>query len=80
MRIGTGRLVLLIFTVALLVVRPVAAATVRHLGVGHDQGTYVVTFDVLLTAEAAITRSGPACPRRLKKLICSRPFRMGANV
>ena len=57
MRIGTGRLVLLIFTVALLVVRPVAAATVRHLEVGHDQGTYVVTFDVLLTAEAPRVRA-----------------------
>ena len=53
MRIGTGRLLLLIFTVALLVVRPVAAATVRHLEVTHNKQTYLIAFDVLLVAEQA---------------------------
>jgi hypothetical protein len=56
MRIGTGRLLLLIFTVALLVVRPVAAATVRHLEVTHNKQTYLIAFDVLLTAEQARVR------------------------
>ncbi len=50
--IGAGRLLLLTFTVALFIARPVAAATVRNLEVTYDNGAYLVTFDVLLTAEA----------------------------
>ena len=84
MRIGTGRLLLLIFTVALLVVRPVAAATVRHLEVRHDQGTYVVTFDVLLTAEAPRVRAllsdytqWPRLSKKVKEAYLLRTFADG---
>lgn len=57
MRIGAGRLLLLTLAVALITMKPVFAAQVRRLEVTHDNGTYFVTFDVLLIAEAATVRA-----------------------
>jgi Polyketide cyclase / dehydrase and lipid transport len=56
MRIDAGRLLLLSLTVVLMTMKPVGAATVPNLEVTRDKGTYAVTFDVLLTAEAAKVR------------------------
>ena len=57
MRIGTGRLLLLTLAVVLITMKPAFAAQVLRLEVTHDNGTYLVTFDVLLTAEAPRVRA-----------------------
>ena len=53
MRIRVGRLLLLTLMLALCTPMPVAAATVRVLEVTHNKEIYIVTFDVLVAAEAA---------------------------
>jgi hypothetical protein len=56
MPIRVGRLLLLTFMLALCAPRLVAAAAVRDLDVTHNKETYLVTFDVLVAAEAASVR------------------------
>ncbi len=56
MRIRVGCLLLLTLMLALCTPMPVAAATVRVLEVTHNKEIYIVTFDVLVAAEAASVR------------------------
>jgi hypothetical protein len=51
MRIGVARLLTLAFTVTLFTPAQAVAATIRTLEITHTNGSYHVTFDVLLTAE-----------------------------
>ena len=84
MRIGTGRLLLLTLAVVLITMKPAFAAQVLRLEVTHDNGTYLVTFDVLLTAEAPRVRAllsdytqWPRLSKKVKEAYLLRTFADG---
>ncbi|MFQ5938247.1 MAG: hypothetical protein ACE5LB_17735 [Acidiferrobacterales bacterium] len=56
MRIGAIGLSMLAFTLALSPTPSLAAATIWHLEITHDNRTYLAAFDVLLAANAASSR------------------------
>lgn len=56
MPISTGRLLILALTVTLLAPAPAVAATIRKLDITHNNGNYLISFDVLLAAQPARTQ------------------------
>lgn len=57
MRIGAGCWLAVTLVVALVGAAPAGAVIIRNLEVTHNEGSYLVTFDVLLVADPAKARA-----------------------